>query len=102
MDSLQAIVPRVLTELLRQGPMSQGKLEIAWRAAVGDALSRVTTVRLQPGGCVEVLASDARWNHELKRSASVILTRLKGLLGDDKIARLLVSAGKEGRGRGKG
>ena len=50
MDPLQAIVPRALTELLRLGPMSQGKLEVAWRAAVGDALSRVTTVRLQPHG----------------------------------------------------
>ena len=38
------------TELLRQGPMCQGKLDVAWRAAVGDALSRVTTVRLQANG----------------------------------------------------
>jgi hypothetical protein len=90
MDSLQAIVPRALTELLRQGPMSQGKLEVAWRAAVGDALSRVTTVRLQSGGCVEVLASDARWNRELKRSSSMILTRLKGLLGTDNVERLSI------------
>ena len=93
MHSLQAIVPRALTELLRQGPMSQGKLEVAWRAAVGDALCRVTTVRLQPDGGVEVLASDPRWNRELKRSSSMILTRLMGLLGADNVRRLSV-AGK--------
>ena len=42
MDSLHSVVPRALTELFRQGPMSQGKLEVAWRVAVGDALTRVT------------------------------------------------------------
>jgi hypothetical protein len=92
MDSLQTIVPRALAELLRQGPMSQGKLEIAWRAAVGDTLNRVTTVRLQPNGLVEVVPSDARWSRELKRSSSMILTRLKGLLGSDNVLRLSVVA----------
>jgi Dna[CI] antecedent, DciA len=90
MDSLQAIVPAALRELLRRGPMSQGKLEVAWRAAVGDALARVTTVRLQPEGIVEVLPSDARWNKEVRRSSSMILTRLKGLLGDDSVHRVSV------------
>jgi len=90
MDPLQTIVPRALTELLRQGPMCQGKLDVAWRAAVGDALSRVTTVRLQPNGLVEVLPSDARWNSALKRSSGMILTRLKGLLGDGNVARITV------------
>ena len=61
--------------------MSQGKLEVAWRVAVGDALARVTTVRLQAAGVVEVQAVDPRWNAELKRSSSMILTRLVGLLG---------------------
>ena len=63
------VVPRALTELFRQGPMSQGKLEVAWRVAVGDALARVTTVRLQPDGVVEVQPADQRWNKELKRSS---------------------------------
>ena len=92
MDPLQAIVPRALTELLRRGPMSQGKLEVAWRAAVGDALSRVTTVRLQPHGVIEVIPSDARWDSPLKRSSSMILTRLKGLLGDQHVSRISVLA----------
>ena len=90
MVPLQSIVPRALAELLRQGPMSQGKLEIAWRAAVGDALSRVTTVRLQPEGLVEVLPADARWHRELKRSSGMILTRLKGLLGNENVVRVSV------------
>jgi hypothetical protein len=90
MDSLQRIVPRALTEVLRRGPMSQGKLEVAWRAAVGDGLSRVTTVRLQPDGLIEVVPADARWHRELKRSSGMILTRLIGLLGSENVTRLSV------------
>jgi len=87
---LQTIAPGALMDLLRHGPMCQGKLDIAWRAAVGDALSRVTTVRLQPNGLIEVFPSDPRWNSALKRSSSLILTRLKGLLGDHNVARISV------------
>jgi hypothetical protein len=70
--------------------MSQGKLEVAWRAAVGDGLSRVTTVRLQPDGLIEVVPADARWHRELKRSSGMILTRLIGLLGSENVTRLSV------------
>jgi hypothetical protein len=89
-DSLHTVVPRALTELFRHGPMSQGKLEVAWRVAVGDALTRVTTVRLQPDGVVEVQPVDQRWHKELKRSSSMILTRLIGLLGTESVTRIVV------------
>ena len=82
MDSLHALVPRALTELFRQGPLSQGKLDVAWRLAVGDALSRVSTVRLQPDGSIEIQAADQRWRRELRRSSDMITARLKTLLGD--------------------
>ena len=90
MDALQTVVPRALTELFRSGPMSQGKLEVAWRAAVGDAICRVTTVRLQPDGSVEVRAADQRWQKELKRSSAMILSRLTALLGTDAVRRLVM------------
>jgi hypothetical protein len=70
--------------------MSQGKLEVAWRAAVGDALNRVTSARLQPEGVVEVHAADARWQGELKRSSPLILKRLKALIGSDEIVQLKI------------
>ena len=99
MDALQTILPRALAELLRQGPMSQGKLEVAWRTAVGDGLSRVTTVRLQPDGVVEVLPADARWHLALKRSSHVILARLKTLLGPDAVTRLALQGGRAEKSR---
>jgi hypothetical protein len=90
MDSLHTVVPRALTALFRAGPLSQGKLELAWRVAVGDALSRVTTVHLQGDGGVEVRTADARWQKELKRSAAMVVTRLNTLLGSNAVTRLVV------------
>ena len=90
MDSLHTVVPRALTELFRHGPMSQGKLEVAWRVAVGDALCRVSTVRLQQDGTVEIHPADQRWHKELKRSSALILARLNTLLGSDVVTRLMV------------
>jgi hypothetical protein len=90
MDAIQTVVPRALAELFRQGPMSQGKLEVAWRVAVGDALCRVSSVRLQPDATVDVHPMDQRWQKELRRSSSIILTRLNTLLGAGAVARLVV------------
>ncbi len=90
MQPLHSVVPRALTELFRVGPLSQGKLEVAWRVAVGDALSRVSTVRLQADGVVEVSPADQRWQRELKRSSSMILCRLNSLLGTQSVTRLVV------------
>jgi hypothetical protein len=90
MDSLQTLLPRAVVELFRHGPMSQGKLEAAWRVAVGDALSRISTVRLQPDGSIEVQAADQRWRRELKRSSSIILAKLNALLGPQAIGKLHV------------
>jgi hypothetical protein len=89
-DAIHTLVPRALTALFSNGPMSQGKLEVAWRVAVGEALSRVSTVRLQSDGSVDVHPSDQRWRKELKRSSSIILGRLNTLLGEGTITRLIV------------
>ena len=90
MEPVQAVVPGALAELFRLGPMSQGKLEVVWRVAVGDALSRASTVRLQPDGSVEVHPADQRWRLELKRSSTIILTRLRSLAGPGSVKRLLI------------
>ena len=99
MYSVHDLIPAALTELLRQGPMSQGKLEVAWRAAVGNGLSRVTTVRLLDAGRVEVSAADHRWYRELQRSAPVILDRLKALLGAEAVTHVVLQGGPAPRRR---
>ncbi len=92
MDSVHSILPRALMDILGRGPMSQNKLEVAWRTAVGDALSRVTSVRLQPNGVVDVHTADSRWQRELKRSSPLILDRLKALVGAEHVSRLHIVA----------
>ena len=88
MQSLQTIVPAAIAEMLRHGPMSQAKLEVAWRVAVGDAIARVTKVTLEADALVRVEPVDQRWTDELKRSSRVILNRLQNLLGTGAVTRL--------------
>jgi Dna[CI] antecedent DciA-like protein len=88
MESLHTVLPRALIELFKQGPLSQGKLEVAWRIAVGDALSRVSTVRLKADGAIDIHAVDARWRRELKRSSGVILRKLNALLGPGTVSTM--------------
>jgi predicted nucleic acid-binding Zn ribbon protein len=75
------LIPAVLAEVIRKAPLCPEKVEFAWRAAVGSALDRVTTVRLDDEGVLHVKAADAHWAREVKRSSRLILKRLEGLLG---------------------
>jgi hypothetical protein len=65
--------------------MSQGKLEFAWRSAVGPAIERACCVRLADDGTVEVRATDAAWRRELRHSQGMILRRLQDLLGTEVV-----------------
>jgi predicted nucleic acid-binding Zn ribbon protein len=91
MESLRSLLPSVLTDLLRKGPISSGKLELAWHVAVGSTLARVTHVRLCAPSVLLVAVSDERWQRELRRSAKTILARLQALVGDEAVTRLEIS-----------
>jgi predicted nucleic acid-binding Zn ribbon protein len=90
MDPIGSVVPFAVRRLLRQGEMSQGKLEFAWRAAVGPAIERATQVRLDSSGTLEVQAADATWRKELRRSQTTILNRLQELLGPTEVKALRI------------
>lgn len=77
----------VLAELLAQQPMTPGKLQFAWRAAVGPALARASSVELR-GARVVVHMTSAEWAREIERSRPMILARLRLLLGQDAITRI--------------
>ncbi len=89
MRPLSQALPGALAELLRDAPLSPGKVNFAWRAAVGARVERVTAVRLE-GGVLVVEAASAQWAHEITRSSPLILARLKMLLGRDPISRIVV------------
>src|SRR6266851_1268146 len=91
MRPLMQAMPGALTELLRNAPLSDGKVSFAWRAAVGDAFDRATAVKLD-GRVLIVETTSPQWAREIKRSSGTILTRLQKLLGDETVERIDVRA----------
>jgi predicted nucleic acid-binding Zn ribbon protein len=82
-------MPAALADLLRNAPLTQGKVAFAWSVAVGTALDRVTRVKLERDVLI-VEAASAQWSREVRRSTGVILPRLQALLGNESIRKLEV------------
>ena len=89
MKPIAEAVPGAIAELLRQTPLSPGKVDFAWKTAVGPALQRVTTARLEDGTLL-VDAASRQWAREVSRSAHVILPRVQTLLGKNIVAGIRV------------
>jgi Dna[CI] antecedent DciA-like protein len=90
------VVPAALMELLRSTPLSQGKVAFAWKASVGPALERATSVRLE-GTTLVVETQGPQWTREIGRSTPIILARLKTLLGDQTVQSVEVRTRAERR-----
>jgi hypothetical protein len=93
--ALQQAVPGALGTLLRQTPMSDGKIEFAWRVAVGHAIDRATTISLDGAATLVVEVRDERWRQEIVRAERVILERLARLLGAGVVRRLRIDVDRE-------
>ena len=91
MQPIAHAIPRALAELLRGSPLSPGKVEFAWKAAVGPGMERVTSVRLE-GHVLLVEARTPAWTAEVRRSSRIILQRMQTLLGEDVIQEIAVRA----------
>lgn len=89
MRPLTSALPGAIAELLRDAPLSSGKVSFAWRAAVGKAFERETDVRLE-GKTLIVEAVDRLWVREVRRSSSMILPRLQKLLGAETVTAISV------------
>lgn len=89
MQSVSSLLAGVLPALLRRAPLTQDKLDFAWRTVVGTALARATRVRLEHG-VLTVSADDGRWADEVSRARGVVLVRLRELLGDDGIRHIRI------------
>ncbi len=93
MRPLHHALPGALADLLRGMPLSDGKVDFAWRTAVGTKFERVTSARLE-GRVLFVTATDQRWAREITRSSGLILARLHTLLGQEAVTRLAVLSPK--------
>jgi predicted nucleic acid-binding Zn ribbon protein len=89
MEPLAHALPGALAALLRTAPTSRAKIDLAWQVAVGAAMQRVTSVRLENGRLLVDAASE-QWGREISRSAPVILSRLQALLGENVVTRIEV------------
>ena len=87
MRPLTHALPGALVQLLRDTPLSDGKVGFAWRAAVGPALERATRVKLERNVLI-VEATSIQWSREVTRSSPMILKRLQMLLGADAVERI--------------
>ena len=88
-EPLAQAIPRAVATLLRDTPMSPGKLAFAWKTVVGPAMDRGTFMRLD-GRTLLVDAKTAAWAKEVSRSSPIILKRLQTLLGREVINELNV------------
>jgi hypothetical protein len=91
MRPLTHVAPAALMLLLRDIPLSSGKVEFAWSVAVGPAIARATSVRLE-GPALLVETTSAEWTREIRRSTPVILKRLQSLLGDGEVTSISIRA----------
>ena len=89
MKQLHAVVPRALADLLRSAPLSPGKVDFAWKAAVGVTLQRATAVRLE-SHVLLVDTTSLQWAHEIMRSSPIILRRLESFLGPGTVTSIEV------------
>ena len=81
-----------LGSLLRDQPLTPGKVSLAWRASVGLAVDRVTSVALDSGGALSVTATDPHCARELHRSRPLIAGRLSRLLGEGVVKRIEITS----------
>jgi hypothetical protein len=89
MKPISYVLPGALAELLKGAPLSPGKVDFAWKAAVGPALQRTTAVRLE-GTRLLVDSATPHWAREVARSSDVILSRLQYLLGREAVTEITV------------
>jgi hypothetical protein len=95
MEPLCQFLPAAVAALVRDAPLSPGKIAFAWKAVVGPAIDRATTVSLAAGGALEVRVGDQHWRREIRRSAPVILERLATVLGPGTVTTITVVHGEK-------
>ena len=89
MREISSAVPGAIAALLRDAPMSPGKIEFAWNVAVGAAFGKVTTIKLE-GTSLLVDATTGHWAREIGRATPTILQRLRHLLGEETVTTITV------------
>jgi hypothetical protein len=91
MIPVHRFMPDVLADILRKAPLNDEKIAFAWRASVGPAVDKVTTIELR-GRVLHVRAKDATWQREVERSMGIVRSRMEALLGSGVIGDIRITA----------
>ena len=87
MEAIGQVLPRALAEIVRQAPLSAGKVDFAWRSSVGTAMARASAVLLADGVLL-VETQTPQWGSAIRRSSKTILKRLQDLLGAETVREI--------------
>lgn len=90
MESLQTTATRSLRALLDGQPTSPAKVAFAWRMAAGAALGRASEAVWTEDGVLRVRATTPAWTRELERARPLVAARLKELLGQGVVRRIVI------------
>jgi predicted nucleic acid-binding Zn ribbon protein len=82
------VLPQVVADVVRKAPLTPEKVAFAWRLAVGPAIAKATTVRLDPDGTLYLKAESQAWIDSVMSSAGMIRSRLAHFLGEDAVKRI--------------
>jgi hypothetical protein len=88
--AVHALLPAGLAEALRKAPLSDEKVALAWRIAVGPAVDHASRVTLA-AGLLQVVVTRPEWQREIRRSSALIRSRLDAFLGDGVVRAVKVS-----------
>jgi len=83
------VLPGALAQIVRDAPLSAGKVDFAWRSAVGTQMAKVSAVRLE-GGVLLIEVQTAQWGSAIMRASGLILSRLRSMLGADTVRELRI------------
>lgn len=92
MKGVGSLLGKVVPAMVANAPLTPEKVTFFWGVAVGPAIARASTVRLEQG-LLTVRTSDRAWEREVTRSADVILPRVQQLLGRHVVRQLVVESG---------
>jgi hypothetical protein len=84
-------MPAVLADVIRKAPLTDEKVQFAWRLAVGPAIDNATTVRLAASGTLYVKAEAPAWNDAIGKSLGMIRSRLAHYLGETTVKSIDLS-----------
>jgi hypothetical protein len=83
MRPVSELVPAALQRVLREQPLTDAKVQFAWRTVAGAAIARATSVELDPRGTLHVRVESPHWEAEVLRASADLCARLAGILGRD-------------------